>query len=104
MTNILENIPEEITEELFEDIISNDKFRFERIVSKGQSTPEGEWLVQNKNEWVILIKGYAELLFEGEEKKLSLKTGDYLFIGSRRKHKVVKTDPSGETIWLAVHF
>ncbi len=102
--NTFEGSFEGITEEIFEEIVSNENVKIERIVSKGQSSPENFWYDQERNEWVIVLKGSAVLLFEGESEPLRLKPGDYVNIPARQRHRVEWTDPDTETIWLAVHF
>jgi cupin 2 domain-containing protein len=57
MTNIFANIPKELTIELFDNIVQNDAVQIERIVSRGHIFPESGWYQQQKNEWVILLKG-----------------------------------------------
>ncbi|PKH02707.1 cupin [Psychromonas sp. MB-3u-54] len=103
MANIFANIPRELTTELFEDIVKNDAVQIERIVSKGHISPESGWYEQQQNEWVILLKGHAIILFENQN-KVHLKPGDYVEIQALQKHKVSWTDPDNETIWLAVHY
>ena len=76
--------------------------RIERIVSYGQSSPEGFWYDQAWDEWVLLIQGSAEL--DLGEQCISLKPGDHLLIPAGQKHRVSKTDPDQPTIWLAAHF
>ncbi len=101
--NIFKNIPKQLSEEIFEDIISQDGVKIERIISKGQSTPKGEWYDQDTNEWVIIMKSKAVISFEdSDDVKLGL--GDYLNIPAHTKHRVSSTDESQETIWLAVHY
>jgi hypothetical protein len=41
--------------------------RAERIVSYGQSSPDGFSYDQPHNEWVVVLKGAARLLFENGE-------------------------------------
>ena len=43
-------------EELFTDLIQDRGVKIERIVSTGQSTPEGEWYDQPRDEWVALSR------------------------------------------------
>lgn len=101
-TNIFASIPTNLKEELFEDIISKDGLKIERIVSYGHTT-EFDWYEQEKDEWVILLKGEAVLTFEdGDDVKL--KAGDYLNIPALKKHKVSWTLPNEESVWLAVHY
>lgn len=103
MTNIFENIPKELPAELFENIVQNNRVQIERIVSKGQSSPASGWYEQPRNEWVIVLKGQAIILFS-DQKKVHLKEGDYIAIPAFQKHKVSWTDPQSETVWLAVHY
>ncbi len=102
--NIFENIPDHIPEELFQEILKTENIKVERIVSKGHSSPDNYWYDQEENEWVILLKGSAGLLFEGDEKVVRLKSGDYINIPSHTKHRVEWTDPDMETVWLAIHY
>jgi len=101
--NIYDNLPES-KQEVFESLFKNDDVKIERIVSSGNSTPKGEWLEQDKNEWVIVLSGFGELLFEGEEQPFKMRPGDYIFIPAGKKHRVERTDDSRNTIWLSVHF
>jgi len=103
LPNIFENIPDNLPEEIIEDILKTDNLEIKRIISKGHASPSGFWYDQKENEWVILLKGKACLVFEGE-KKIILKSGDYIFIPAHKKHRVEWTDPDKETVWLAVHF
>jgi hypothetical protein len=77
--------------------------RIERIVSTGQATPEGRWLVGERDEWVVLLRGAAGLAFEGEPGALTLGPGDWVWIPAGRRHRVAWTAPAGATVWLAVH-
>jgi len=91
-------------QEIIEKLIQGKEFWLERIISTGQVTPEGQWYDQETNEWVILLKGNAKLLFEENLEIINLKSGDYLFIPAHKKHRVEFTDPNTETIWLAIHY
>ncbi len=107
MKNILDNIPTQISEEVFKNIFHTENIRMERIISKGQTTPEGEWYDQDKNEWVLIIKGKAKLLLEKqrgqtEDTIVVLNAGDYLNIPAHVRHRVTWTDEKRPTIWLAV--
>ena len=105
MLNIYEQIPEELRDELFEEIASGGgSFKLERIVSKGHSTPEGKWCDQDENEWVILLKGSAAILIEGEAGEVVLKPGDHLQIPAHLKHRVQWTDTKIETVWIALRY
>ncbi|MFA6570936.1 MAG: cupin domain-containing protein [Bacteroidota bacterium] len=100
--NIFENIPSSFNDEIFESIVQNKNLTIERIISSGQTSPEGEWFNQEKDEWVILLQGSAELKFE--DISYTLKSGDYVLIPAHKLHRVERTDENTQTIWLAVHF
>ena len=101
--NIFSNIPHNPEKELFESLIKHDTVTIERIISKGQKSPESGWYDQEKNEWVMVLKGRAVLAFE-DQSSIQLNEGDFINIPSHKKHKVAWTDPDNETIWLAVHY
>ncbi|ELR65543.1 Mannose-6-phosphate isomerase [Photobacterium marinum] len=103
MTNLFSNIPAKLPEEVFEDIIKTPDVRIERIISKGHTTPNNEWYDQDENEWVLVVKGEAKLLFD-DEKEVHLKEGDHVNILAHQRHQVSWTDPNQETIWLAVFY
>jgi len=48
-----------------------------------------------------VLKGYGVLIFENGE-TIRLDVGDHLTIPAHCKHKVIETDASNETLWLAV--
>lgn len=101
--NIFENIPDKLETEFFEDLLKTDNFKLERIVSQAHSSPDGFWYDQDKNEFVLLISGSAELEFE-DENITQLKPGDYIIIPSHKKHRLKKTDPDKKTVWLTIHY
>jgi cupin 2 domain-containing protein len=100
--NIYSSIPPSMHEELFQDILITDTFEVKRIVSKGHASPKDFWYDQDKNEWVILLKGRAGLLFEGDNNVIELKPGDYINIPAHRKHRVEWTDPDIDSVWLEI--
>jgi cupin 2 domain-containing protein len=102
--NIFGDIPAELPDELLEEIVTGNGFRMERIVSRGQASPDGFWYDQEENEWVILLQGSAQLRFADKEEPVILHPGDYIRISRRRKHRVEWTDPACATVWLAVHY
>lgn len=101
--NIFKGIKKDLPEELFETISETDEVKIERIVSRGHSSPEDFWYDQDKNEFVVLLKGEAKLLFE-DNKEVTLKPGDYLTIPAHVKHRIKWTSPDEDTIWLAVFY
>jgi len=102
--NLFSQIPDAKVAEVVEEILRTSHFKLERIVSGGQANPPGEWYDQNTNEWVILLRGSAVLLFEDEPGKVVLNPGDYVHIPARQRHRVEWTDPEKKTVWLALHY
>jgi cupin 2 domain-containing protein len=100
--NLLFEIPTGLPEELVTVLAESGHVRIERIVSQGQSSPEGFWYDQSEHEWVVVLQGAARLEFEGEV--LDLGPGDFVNIPAHRKHRVAWTTPVGPTVWLAVFF
>ena len=78
--NLFEGIPESIPEEFFEVLLEGTYFKLERIVSLGQATPPGQWYDQDWDEWVVLLRGSAGLLFGGELEILEMQPGDFVQI------------------------
>ncbi len=89
--------------ELFETVATIAGVRIERIVSQGQSTAAGEWYDQAWHEWVLLVKGEALLLIEGEQAPHRLLPGQWMLLPAHCRHRVEWTLPDQETIWLALH-
>lgn len=88
--------------ERFETLLAAGGGRVERIVSRGQSDPPGIWYDQAGDEFVLLLAGAARLGFaDGGER--ALEPGDWAVLPSGCRHRVAWTDPSQETVWLAMH-
>ncbi|MGF1871021.1 cupin domain-containing protein [Photobacterium indicum] len=104
MGSLLTDIPSTLPTEIFQDLVKTDSIRIERIISKGHSTPDSDWYDQTENEWVLVVKGEAKILFEKGMKEQHLKEGDYVNIPAHQRHKVSWTHPAEETIWLAVFY
>ena len=103
MSNIFSDIPRDVPTELFEDIIKTEKLRVERIVSKGQASPENFWYDQDENEWVIVLSGYGVIEFKTSD-TVTLKPGDYLNIKAHEQHRVQATSVDETTVWLAIFY
>ncbi|MBS0299400.1 MAG: cupin domain-containing protein [Proteobacteria bacterium] len=103
LRNIYAEIPKNLNQEFFELLTENEAVTIERIISKGQRSPESGWYDQEKNEWVMILKGKAVLSFE-DQTSVQLFEGDFITIPAHKKHKVAWTDPDTETIWLAIHY
>lgn len=102
--NLFSDLPNSIDNETFESVFVAEGCKIERIISKGHHSPDGFWYDQEKNEWVVLLKGSAGLIFENGEEIIEMMPGDYIHIPAHCKHRVEWTDPDVETIWLAVHY
>jgi len=77
--------------------------RIERIISRGQITPPGQWYDGARDEWVAVLAGAARLRFEGRRHRARWRpaTGS----ASRRTRGIGGVDGSERaTVWLAVHF
>ncbi len=102
--NIFKSIPNNLPDELVDILAEGKNFRLERIVSKGHSSPKGFWYDQVENEFVLLLKGKAEVLFEDDANTVTLSEGDYINIPAHKKHRVEWTDPKIETVWLTLFY
>lgn len=102
-SNIFESIPGQLDAEVFEDIVKSPRVRIERILSQGQRSPASGWYDQEEQEWVIMLRGQARILFEGGN-EISLGGGDYVHIPAHTRHKVTWTTPDEVTVWLAVFY
>lgn len=103
--NLFDDLPETIPEEWFQELLTGGSFRLERIVSRGCcSTSPGEWCLQERSEWVVLLAGRAGLRLEGHEEILELTPGDFLRIPAGRRHRVEWTAEGQDTVWLALHY
>ena len=102
MDNLFADLPTDLPEELVDILAQNKHVSIERIVSTGHASPEGFWYDQEQTEWVVVLKGEAELLFEGDDKPIHMKTGDHINIPANRKHRVEWTTPREPTVWLVV--
>ena len=88
-------------DEEFTELFHSKDLRIERIVSTGQTTPEGQWYDQDEDEWVALIQGEAVLEYENGE-RLNLSAGDHVLLPAHCRHRVAYTSPQPPCIWLAV--
>ena len=101
--NLFSDIPQSLPDELLQTLLQTSRFRIERIVSQGHSSPPGFWYDQETHEWVMLVSGAARLLFEGEE-PVEMKAGSFINIPAHQRHRVEWTDAGQPTIWLAIHY
>ncbi|PWC77803.1 cupin domain-containing protein [Azospirillum sp. TSH64] len=101
--SLLEGLPASPQpEELFTTLAALPGVRIERIVSTGQSSPDGFWYDQEWDEFVLLVAGSATLQVDGEGDR-PLSPGDWVLLPARTRHRVAATAAGGPTVWLAVH-
>ena len=81
-SNFFANLPTDLPEEFFETILESDHLRIERIVSLGQSSPEG---------------------FVGDQ-TIDLAPGDFINLPAHTRHRVEWTKPDEPTVWLAIFY
>ena len=93
------SIPNQSDSEIFETIFKNKNMRVERIISYGQSTPDDFWYDQDEDEFVVVLEGFAKILYDINE-IYELKKDESLLIPSHQKHKVIYT--TNPTIWLCI--
>ncbi len=84
-------------QESFTTLLEHKNIKIVRIVSSDDL--EADEYCQEEDEWVVLLKGEAEMEIEGERQ--ILKCGETLFIPAHTHHKVIRTVK--DTLWLAVH-
>ena len=96
-------LPERLDAEAFETLLVGGSFRLQRIVSTGQATPPGEWYDQDDDEWVVVLRGAADLRLADEPQARRLEPGDWLLLPAGCRHRVEWTAGDGPTVWLALH-
>ena len=102
VANLFAALPPARDAEAFEALFERPGVRIERIVSHGQATPADAPMVQDQDEWVVLLAGAAGLQIEGMA-TATLRPGDHLFIPRGQKHWVTWTASDRPSVWLAVH-
>lgn len=100
--NLLADLPDASAGEAFTELLRRPGVRIERIVSRGQATPEDTPMVQDWDEWVLLLEGAAGLRI-GEGEAVTLRPGDHLLVAAGQRHWVTWTLEDRPTVWLAVH-
>jgi cupin 2 domain-containing protein len=104
MANLYRNIPPKLKDELIDILLEGKGVKVERIVSMGHASQPDFWYDQDMSEFVILLKGGAGLLLEGQERIIVMHPGDYFNIPAHQKHRVEWTNPNEQTVWLAVFY
>ena len=89
-------------EEVTTVLLQTPQLLLERIHSCNARSPEGFWYDQSEHEWVLLLQGSARLQFADEAEPRALGCGEALLIRAGRRHRLLASDPSPGTIWLAL--
>jgi cupin 2 domain-containing protein len=97
MANIFDDATPPSVGERFEPLLERRDLRIERIVSSAQ--PDTRVYDQAQDEWVVLLRGEAELEVEGVKRQL--REGDHLFLAAHTVHRVLRC--SEGAVWLALH-
>lgn len=102
VANLLAKLPAAKRAEAFTELLVRPGIRIERIVSRGQATPEDAPMIQEQDEWVLLLEGAAGLRIE-DSTEVTLGAGDHVWIARGQKHWVTWTEKDRATVWLAIH-
>ena len=102
--NLFSALPSKLAVKLVVRLAESKHVRIERIVSTGHASPKGFWYDQQEAEWVVVLKGEAKLLLQGDAQPIHLKPGDHMTIPAHRRHRVEWTTPDEPTVWLAVFY
>lgn len=92
--NLFDQIKFSDLEEVEEGIFENDRVRALRTMSLNQVT---DFMVQDEDEFVILMDGFASI--ETESEVVRMKKGDFLFIPKGLRHRVIDQD---KAIWFCL--
>ncbi|MEZ4329682.1 MAG: cupin domain-containing protein [Polyangiales bacterium] len=95
--NLFEGVEPPAVGETFTALLTTPSVTIERIVSSLR--PDGGEYDQPHDEWVVLLRGDAELEVAGQTR--TLRAGDYVLLPAHTKHRVLRT--SHGALWLAVH-
>ena len=101
--NLFANLPAPMAEEGFDILLEAENVTIERIVSHGHNSPASGWYDQSRHEWVVVLQGEGLIAFDNGE-EVTLRAGDHLVIPAHRRHRVARTAPDQDTVWLAVHY
>ncbi|MEM8637472.1 MAG: cupin domain-containing protein [Cyanobacteria bacterium P01_G01_bin.54] len=101
--NLFAAIPPESDVERFETLLAQQNLKIERIISYGQRSPASGWYDQAQSEWVVVLKGAAQLEFK-DGTTCPLAVGSYVNIPAHTPHRVTWTTLDSATVWLAIHY
>ena len=91
-------------EETSRELASGQGWHLKVICSNAFGSPEQSWMDQSEMEWGLVLRGSAQLRFQGDEGMMDLSPGDHFFIPPHRLHRVERSDPDPGTLWLALYW
>lgn len=100
--HLLRDLPAPGPDEVLDTLLARGGVRVERIVSFGQSSPDGFWYDQTEDEFVVLLAGSAVLRFEDGDRTVDLTPGTWIDIPAHCRHRVEATAADEATVWLTV--
>ncbi|WP_162795632.1 hypothetical protein [Nonomuraea lactucae] len=89
---------------LVDVLVENRHIKIERIIAKGQVSPDGVVCEQPAFDALILLRGELTLEYENEAGKVSLKPGDVITTEPGQANRVDHTSRAGETVWVKFSF
>jgi cupin 2 domain-containing protein len=101
--NLLRDLPAAGAGEIVERLAGSAAVRIERIVSRGEASPDSFWYDQDEAEFVLVLAGAARLQF-ADGAMMTLGPSDWVDIAPHRRHRVDWTAPNQPTVWLAVFY
>jgi len=99
--NLLSPTPGSSGEETCATLLRHPSFTLEHLVSHAASSPDGFWYDSERAEWVLLLRGEADLRFESGE-TLEITAGHSLIIPAHCRHRIDRTSP--DALWLTLHY
>src|SRR3546814_11011717 len=84
--NLLAALPRAAAGEVFTELLARPGVRLERIVSAGQKTPADAPMVQDTDEWVLLLEGAAGLRLEDGAAN-EFRPGDHVLVPAGHKEE-----------------
>lgn len=79
-------------------------WRLMLIRSNASCASDGEWIDSTESLWMLLLRGSARLQLRDPEDVADLSAGDHLMIPSRRRYRLLRTDPPPGTLRLELHW
>ena len=99
--NLLSFLDINMLEEKTDILYHNSSIRIERVVSRGQNSPEGFWYDQDEDEWVCVLQGEGHIQYE-DGSEVVLGGGDWILLPAGKRHRVSYTSHTPSCIWLCV--